>query len=333
MAPPLFIVGNDRSGTTMLRLILDRGPDVAIPPESMFLTDLADRRAAGGPRTPLETRALVAEVWRHPKVRLWELPPEPPEPPPHLIGPDAYRFAVEAPFRAYAARHGKPRWGDKTPHYVHHVEALLEVWPDARFVVLVRDGRDVALSLERMPFGPNNAWSAGPWWARGIRAGAEAQRRHPSQVRTVRYEDLVADPDGEVAAICAFLELSYEPGMLDLAHVDRSRVVAEQSAWFPTLFEGVNTRSAGRWRSEMSDRDQRRFAVHARAELESLGYPAPRGAIAVSARRARWYHRHNQLLRNVNFVRLRIFQERGRELRFALARRLRDPLRGQRASR
>jgi hypothetical protein len=333
MAPPLFIVGNDRSGTTMLRLILDRGPDVAIPPESMFLTDLAERRADGGPRSEEETRALIAEVWRHPKVRLWELPTEPPEPPPGLAGPDAYRFAVEAPFRAYAARHGKPRWGDKTPHYVHHVDALLEIWPDARFVVLVRDGRDVALSLRRMPFGPNNAWAAGPWWARGVRAGAEARRRHPGQVRIVRYEDLVADPDGQVRAICAFLELTYDPAMLDLARADRSRVVADQTSWFPTLFEGVNTRSAGRWQTEMSERDQRLFALHARAELEANGYPVPEGTIAVSERRARWYQRHNQLIRNLKFVRLRVFQERGRELRFALARRIADPLRRQRDAR
>jgi hypothetical protein len=333
MAPPVFIVGNDRSGTTMLRLILDRGPDVAIPPESMFLTDLADRRADGGPRSPEVVRALVNEVWRHPKVRLWQLPGEPPEPPPELTGTDAYRFAVEAPFRAYAARQGKHRWGDKTPHYVHHVDALLEVWPDARFVVLVRDGRDVALSLKRMPFGPNNAWAAGPWWARGIRAGIDAQRRHPEQVRTVRYEDLVADPDREVRAICAFLELAYEPQMLDLAQADRSRVVADQTAWFPTLFEGINTRSAGRWQTQMSERDERLFTLHARAELEALGYPVAEGTIAVSERRANWYRRQNQLMRNINFVRLRVFQEHGRELRFALARRLGDPLRRQRGAR
>jgi hypothetical protein len=80
-------------------------------------------------------------------------------------------------------------------------------------------------------------------------------------------------------------------------------------------------------------RDQRLFALHARAELAASGYAVPEGAIAVSERRARWYERQNQLMRNVNFVRLRVFQERGRELRFALARRLRDPLRRQRAAR
>src|SRR5918997_4133498 len=118
---PCFIVGNDRSGTTMLRLILDRGPDLAIPPESMFLTDFADVFDGGGV-TAAEAQALMERVWNHPKVRLWELPGPPPAVPPGLSAEDSYRFVAEAPFAAYAAAHGMPRWADKTPHYVHHVD-------------------------------------------------------------------------------------------------------------------------------------------------------------------------------------------------------------------
>src|SRR3954469_10820046 len=92
MPGPVFIVGNDRSGTTMLRLILDRGPDVAIPPESMFLTDFAPTFANGEPSTPEATTRLMQQIWEHPKVRLWDLPGTPPRVPPELNGQDAYRF-------------------------------------------------------------------------------------------------------------------------------------------------------------------------------------------------------------------------------------------------
>src|SRR5213078_4660204 len=104
MAAPFFIVGNDRSGTTMLRLILDRGPDAAIPPESMFLTDVELPAA--------DWQELMEQVWRHPKVRLWELDGPPPEVPNDLAPADAARFVLGAPFAAYARKHGKPRWGD-----------------------------------------------------------------------------------------------------------------------------------------------------------------------------------------------------------------------------
>ena len=325
MAPPFFIVGNDRSGTTMLRMILDRGPEAAIPPESMFLTDVTiPADALDGPAW----QELLERVWDHPKVRLWELASPPPRLPAGLGRMDAARFVLAAPFEAYAGKHGKQRWGDKTPHYVHHVDHLLAIWPDARFVVLVRDGRDVALSLRRMPFGPNNAWAAAQWWARGIRAGRTAQRRHPEQVLTVRYEDLVADPVTHVSAICAFLDLRYSPAMLELERADRTKIVADQASWFPTLFDGINTGAVARWRREMSPREQSVFVSLAGQELAELGYPVPtRPVAAPSPLRGNLYTRHNALMRNVNFIRLRVFQERGRELRLALQRRRRDPIR------
>src|SRR5215218_9507008 len=248
-----FIVGNDRSGTTMLRLILDRGPDLAIPPESMFLTDYDDVFEAGGPR-PGEEAGLMQAVWEHPKVALWELGGPPPAVPSGLTPVDTYRFVVEAPYRAYAAKHGKPHWADKTPHYVHHIDHLLRVWPRARFVVLVRDGRDVALSLRRMPFGPNNAWAAAQWWARGIRAGRRAAEEHPDAVLTVRYEDVANAPATEVPRICEFLGVTYHADMLALEKADRSKIVADQASWFPTIFEGINTAAVGRWQHDMSMR-------------------------------------------------------------------------------
>ena len=324
MPAPFFIVGNDRSGTTMLRLVLDRGPDAAIPPESMFLTDYAPAFARGEPHDAAAAARFMDEVWSHPKVRLWELPGAPPAVPAGLSPADAYRFVVEAPFKAYAAKYGKPRWGDKTPHYVHHVDHLLELWPRAKVVVLVRDGRDVAVSLRRMPFGPNNAWAAAPWWARGIRAGEQAQRTHPDAVMTIRYEDLAGSPADAVPRICEFLGLSFAPEMLVLEEADRSRIVRDQVSWFPTLFDGINTSAVGRWRREMSARDQRVFAARAGAELERLGYDvAVDGDARITPLQERWFHYQNEFLRNVNFLRLRLVQERGRELRLAFGRRLR----------
>jgi hypothetical protein len=324
MPDPLFIVGNDRSGTTMLRLILDRGPDVAIPPESMFLTDFEPAFARGEPRDAAAARRFMAEVWNHPKVRLWDLPGAPPAVPLGLSPADAYRFVVEAPFKAYAAKYGKLRWGDKTPHYVHHVDHLLALWPRARCVVLVRDGRDVALSLRKLPFGPNNAWAAAPWWARGIRAGEQAQSAHPDSVLTVRYEDLAQGPRDVVPRICDFLGLRYSEEMLALEEADPSKIVPDQASWFPTLFDGINTTAVARWQREMSVRDQRVFAARAAAELARLGYDvAPNGTYRITPLQERWFHYQNEFMRNVNFLRLRLVQERGRELRLALGRRLR----------
>ena len=99
MAPPFFIVGNDRSGTTMLRLIVDRS-EVAVPPESMFLADFAPVRRAGGLGDPERAARFARRVWEHPRVRAWGLSGAPPEMPAGLSHGEAYRFAASAPFEA-----------------------------------------------------------------------------------------------------------------------------------------------------------------------------------------------------------------------------------------
>jgi hypothetical protein len=321
---PIFVVGNDRSGTTMLRLILDRSVELAIPPESMFLADFAPLRRRGGLDDPAAARRFLERVWSHPKVRLWQLPSGPPELPPGLDHAQAYRFCVESPFRAFAAAEGKPRWGDKTPWYVHHVEELLAVWPQARFVVLVRDGRDVALSVGRMPWGPNNAWAAARWWARGSRAGAEARERHPEQVMQMRYEDLAADPGPLARRIADFCGLSYEDEMLAIERSEGTKVLEDQRDWFTNIWSGINTAPSGKWRTQMDARSQRVFLAVAGRELDGLGYPVER-AHPIGPYWQAAYFLQDAFLRVVNFVRLRLIRERGRELGYALKRKLVHP--------
>jgi hypothetical protein len=131
-----------------------------------------------------------------------------------------------------------------------------------------------------------------------------------------------------VPAICEFLGLRYSADMLAIEQADRTKILADQASWFPTLFDGINTDAVARWQREMSPRDQAMFASLAREELEALGYAVPtRRVPPPSPKCADLYRRHNELMRNVNFIRLRVFQERGRELRFALQRRVRDPIR------
>jgi hypothetical protein len=320
-APPFFVVGNDRSGTTMLRLVLDRSAEAAVPPESMFLVDTAPARRSGGLRDAAEAARLLERIWEHPRVSGWGLPREPPPVPAGLSHADAYRFAVEAPFRAYASLAGKSRWGDKTPAYLHQVDELLAVWPDARLIVLVRDGRDVALSIMGLPFGPNNVWAAARNWAAGIRRGQEAERRHPDQVLTLRYEDLASEPKREVERACEFLGLAFDEAMLAIEETDAAKLAMGQEGWFTSVWAGINTSAVGKWRRQMTPAQQAVFAAVASDELRALGYETPEGA-APPAARAVAYGAHDAAMRAVNFVRLRVLEERGRELSYVLRRKL-----------
>ena len=320
-APPFFIVGNDRSGTTMLRLILDRS-SVAIPPESMFLVDFEPVRGAGGLGEPDAAAKFMRRVWEHPRVRLWGIAGDPPAVPPGLTHEEAYRFAVEAPFRAYAELNEKERWADKTPLYLAHIGELAEIWPEARFVVLVRDGRDVALSLLGVPFGPNNVWAAARFWARGIDLGVDAANRFGDRVLTVRYEDVVAEPATRVKSLCAFLGLEYEHDLLAIEHTDSAKVLKDQAGWFTNVWAGINSAAVGKWRREMSPDDQRVFDQVAGAQLERMGYERTPAEGSVSTREVARYRAHDAAVRGVNFVKLRLIQERGREVGYVLKRKL-----------
>ena len=319
---PFFVVGNDRSGTTVLRLVLDRSAEAAVPPESMFLLDFAPVRRHGGLDDPARAARFLAEVWSHPRVQLWGLDDEPPAVPPGLSHAGAYRFAVESPYRAYARREGKERFGDKTPAYVHAVDELVAVWPDARVVVLVRDARDVALSIAKMPFGPNNPYAAAAWWARGVQAGLAAERRYPEQVLTVRYEDLVAKPEATVRRVCDHVRLGYNSEMLAIERAGPGKIVSEQSDWYTGVSSPISAAASGRWRTTMPEEDRRVVVAVAGPELRELGYDAGGDEVPVTRARALAYTAHDAALRGVHAFRLRILQEHGRELRYVVRRKL-----------
>lgn len=323
-APPFFIVGNDRSGTTMLRVMLHRSREAALPTESMLLGDFAPVRAGRIDLSRHDAATRFARiVWEHPKVRLWDLEGPPPVPPVGLSHAEAYRFAVEAPYRAYAGKHGKERWGDKTPSYIAHVDEIVAVWPNARFVNMVRDGRDVALSIRQLPFGANNVWAAGLDWACGIRMGLDAERRHPGQVLTVRYEDVVADPAPLLRRVCDFVGIAFNSDMLAIEKAPREVVESDKESWFTNLWSGINQKSVGKWRAGMSAEEQAVFSAVAGDELVQCGYDlGEHGEPTLLGRRALGYRAHNAGVRAVNFVKLRCVQERGRELRYVFKRKL-----------
>lgn len=213
LAPMPVIVGSPRSGTTLLRFMLDAHPELAIPPETGFL---ALPEFAG------DERAIREQFFR----AVTHYPPEAPGWGDFGIPREDFRvrlgeienFTPAAGFRMfyrlYAARFDKPRWGDKTPLYCMHLERISTLLPEARFVHIVRDGRDVALSLREMWFSPGREIETqAAHWCRCVQS-ARAQGARCQHYLEVRYEDLILDTEKTLAHICAFLELDFDGAML-----------------------------------------------------------------------------------------------------------------------
>jgi len=130
------------------------------------------------------------------------------------IEPFTWSEGFRAFYRLYARKQNKLRYGDKTPLYCEHMAAIEKLLPEAHFIHIIRDGRDVALSLRPMPFAPaQDIKTLALYWRRLIQNGRQSGR-HCRTYMEIRYEELVCDPASVLVPICGFLRLDFDPVML-----------------------------------------------------------------------------------------------------------------------
>ena len=273
MTAPLFVLGVSRSGTTLLRVVLDRSPGIAIPDESFFIPVLARRH-----RGKVDRARFLDDLSRLQVLAAWDLSPA--DVGPRLRPGMRTGEAIASIFEAYAANVGKPRWGDKTPMYMRHLPLLEQLFPDAQYVHLIRDGRDAALSFLRMPEGtftrtwahPDTSAEFACLWRTEVSSARELGLRvGSSRYLEVRYEDLIDGMEAVVKRICQFARLPYEPSMLDyLGEVDVSQKPHQQRLLQPPT-SGVRD-----WRTQMTGDDVGAFEaiageLLAAARLRALG--------------------------------------------------------------
>jgi hypothetical protein len=291
MAAPVIVLGVGRSGTTLLRVMLDRNSELAIPYESFFVTQLARRHGA---RPRLD--AFLDDLGRLGTLREWKISPE--DVRPRLQPGITTGEAIAAVFETYAERRGKPRWGDKTPLYMQHLPLLGRLFSDALWVHLVRDGRDAGLSFLALPPGfsgktwaqPRTAAQFAARWRVEIEAARELGRRTTGRYLELRYEELVAEPERELRRICDFASLPWESGMLEYAGTsDVAAMPAHRNLAQPP------TPGLRDWRKEMPPDDARAFEEVAGDVLHAAGYellepagryPTARGRLELARFRA-----------------------------------------------
>jgi hypothetical protein len=271
---PLFVVGCGRSGSTMLRLMLDSHPEIAIPGESHFIPALWSTRRRYVTGGVLDADRLAADILQTPHVKLWSLPVELVQRRVRALETPSFAGVVEASFLAYADHHGKRRWGDKTPIYVLWIPLLANLFPSARFIQLIRDGRDVALSYLSVPWGPRTIWQAAWKWDRDVRSGRRAGRAlGVGRYLELRYEDLVRDPRGTLESASAFIRVEFSEDMLRFHEDGRERLFAPSDG-IPFHAGSARPPTAGvrDWRSQMPVASVRAFEAVAGELLGELGY-------------------------------------------------------------
>lgn len=277
---PVFVVGGPRSGTTLLAAMLAAHPAFDCGPETHCLS----RWARLGPRE--RARILDRHDWperatrfvcslslgkrpvhslyglSRPEVRAWLA----------ARGP-SLAAVLESLTAQRAARNGRDRWVEKTPRHLEVPGLIVATWPEARLVRIVRDPRDAAVSLTRVPFGTSSLLTNLSVLGRMNEAAADVYRLD-GRALTVRYEDLVADPVRELQLVCAFVGEEFSPSMLD-GRSAVTGVAAEHEWWKGDVTGPLDPSRSGRWKTEMAPEIQRYAALNLGPFLAEHGYGDP----------------------------------------------------------
>ncbi len=254
-----FIVGAPRSGTTMLQQALNRHSQVAIPPETAFFTFIG--LSAAGQRRHLER--LTADLGI--PLRL---------PGRGARGPEAARRFYEEMARLYVERLGRggvTYFGEKSPEHQRRLGRVRRLFPGAKVVLIYRDGRDVALSLTKLPWMSPDLYVNFALWLRYYRHQRWAERACLLPLHCVQYERLVADPERELRAVLAFLGLPYEPPVAEGSH-NHEGIPEWELVWKGQALEKISTQRVGVWRSELSVDQVSRLERWGGTALRALGY-------------------------------------------------------------
>jgi hypothetical protein len=202
--PPIFIVGSPRSGTSLLRLILDSHPAIACGPESHILSGMG---------TDLE------KFWRQLQRYGWD----------ESYWHAKYRELFESFKSDYARSKGKVRWADKTPRYARHLPFIASLFPEAQVVHVIRDVRLVTASaLAR--WGWRRAWEVPEHWVTNVTAARAFGASAPAgRYREIRFEDLVGDTETTLRGLFEWLGEDWDPRVLDYDRFDHDDSTRNQT--------------------------------------------------------------------------------------------------------
>jgi hypothetical protein len=270
---PVFIGGCDRSGTTLLGDMLGSTSWSFATPETQFFHELLLRIKLGAFDSSEE-----AAAWLHGHFRFatWELDLDVKELA-ALINLEKPRVTVEAIVEHYL-RQTHPQktaadvWIDHTPDNFKYHPMLKALFPEARFIHIVRDGRAVSSSITPLDWGPNNAYSASRHWAERMEQALSVESAEGDNCFRLHFEQLVAEPHSTICELCDFIGIPFDPQMLNGGGL---RLPAFTKKQHSLVGKAPQKDKAEAWRSKMTRKDLRDFESYpfSRLLLEKMGYP------------------------------------------------------------
>lgn len=272
---PIFLLGLPRSGTTLLRLLLNAHSRIAIPFESFVLIEYAARlNEYNNLKTLKDRHRLVNDLLASKGISQWKPPVLPQDI--DLEKCTDYAETINQIYKTYALKCGKGIWGDKTPSYIYDIHILNKLFPESRFIHIIRDGRDVCLSQIRNRFGSYYFPDALRKWVEVISWSRKMGRLLPQhRYLEIRFEDLLVNPEKTLKQIMKFLQLPYENRMIEEYWNRASENLPSTSLnYHQNLNRPIDNSQAYKWKRILSHADQTLAYRIAGDLFEELDYPS-----------------------------------------------------------
>ncbi len=269
---PIFVVGCGRSGTTLLAVLLDRHSQIAMTPETHYLNGFHRRHRDTAAGLDSHEKLCVA-LEREPRFIDMNLDPASVLEKFRTYPPDC-KHLFRAMLEAYRDEHDKPRVGEKTPDHLEFVPQIIEWFPQAKIICIVRDGRDVANSMMKVHWTRKDKRLQCMVWRWAAKTCLEYLDQYQDHFIHVRLEDLLRDPPATMTRLCRFVGVAFEPQQLE-SQTQTSVVLEHETQWMGKARQELDPDRIAAWTRNTTPQDKWMMNSMMGRYLERFGYPDP----------------------------------------------------------
>ncbi len=260
--PPVFVMGCQRSGTSFLYRVLSEILNIGFGRDNtLFLRLFKSIDRYGDLKHDKNLRKLLDDISqstvfkkRFKGLQINDIDFI------NSIEKREYPDIIRSIYALWALKHGQTSWGGKTPDYTGHIEPLTQLFPDVKIIHIVRDGRDVALSLFDLPWGPEDVYVAANYWKKRVILGSSGKMVLMERFLECKYEDFLEQPESLFTQMLDFLD--YEGSLREKKILEfREKIISK-----------IKPNNTFKWKTKMLKSDIRIFELTAREQLENYGY-------------------------------------------------------------
>ncbi|MDH5570289.1 MAG: sulfotransferase [Gammaproteobacteria bacterium] len=245
---PIFIVGNPRSGTTLLAVLIDRHSDISIPPETHYYDQFIHEFRMK--LNNLSKGQMVRYALENERIKDLNLDY-------HEVLEIFTKYErskanlLRSILECYAEKRNKKIFGEKTPMHLRFVNEIMSDFPAAKIICIIRDGRDSILSTLNAPWGmaevPRRLEKLCVKWRENAKKSLKYLNKYPNNFTLLKYEDLLLNPENELKKLCVFIGVKYEQRLLD-QNIQSDVVPEWETDWKGNSYKGIDASRIEAWR-------------------------------------------------------------------------------------